>query len=38
MPDGGVQFGTAGADRAQPLTVGRVETPRETGDPPGDLP
>ncbi len=36
MADCGVQFGTAGADRAQSLTVGRVETPRKAGDPTGD--
>ena len=38
MADGGVQLGTAGADRAHSLAVGQVEVPRETGDPTGDLP
>ena len=33
-----VDLGTAGADRAKSFTIDWVETPRKTGNPPGDLP
>jgi hypothetical protein len=38
MPDGGVQLGAADPERAQPRRIVRLEVPRKTGDPAGDLP
>jgi hypothetical protein len=38
MLHGGVYLGTAGADHAQSLSLGRVEVPWKAGDPTGDLP